>query len=33
MNIFPRNVDIKLFEKIVERISDLGADAIIFSDP
>ena len=33
MNIFPRNQDIKLFEMIVERISDLGADAIIFSDP
>lgn len=33
MNIFPRNQDIKLFEMIVEKISDLGADAIIFSDP
>jgi putative protease len=33
MNIFPRNVDIKVFEQIVEQIADLGADAIIFSDP
>ena len=33
MNIFPRNIDIKVFESIVERISDLWADAIIFSDP
>ncbi len=33
MNIFPRNIDIKLFESIIEQISDLQADAIIFSDP
>lgn len=33
MNIFPRNVDISLFEQTVERIADVGADAIIFSDP
>lgn len=33
MNIFPRNIDIMVFEKVVEKISDLGADAIIFSDP
>lgn len=33
MNIFPRNHDIKIFESVVEKISDVGADAIIFSDP
>lgn len=33
MNIFPRNNDIKIFESAVEKISDVGADAIIFSDP
>jgi len=33
MNIFPRNTDISIFEQTVERISDVGADAIIFSDP
>jgi collagenase-like PrtC family protease len=33
MNIFPRNSDIKIFESVVEKISDVGADAIIFSDP
>lgn len=33
MNIFPRNVDIKIFEATVERVAELGADAIIFSDP
>ncbi len=33
MNIFPRNMDIKIFESIVENIKDSGADAIIFSDP
>lgn len=33
MNIFPRNIDIKIFESVVEKISDLWADAIIFSDP
>lgn len=33
MNIFPRNEDIKVFESVVEKVSDLWADAIIFSDP
>ncbi len=33
MNIFPRNNDIKIFESTVERIAEIGADAIIFSDP
>ncbi len=33
MNIFPRNNDIKIFESAVEKISDVGADAVIFSDP
>lgn len=33
MNIFPRNQDIAIFEAAVERIADVGADAIIFSDP
>lgn len=33
MNIFPRNIDIKIFEQTVERIADVWADAIIFSDP
>lgn len=33
MNIFPRNIDIKVFESVVEKISDIWADAIIFSDP
>ena len=33
MNIFPRNMDIKIFEHTVKQISDVGADAIIFSDP
>lgn len=33
MNIFPRNNDIKLFEQTVKQIADVGADAIIFSDP
>ena len=33
MNIFPRNNDIKIFESTVEQIADVGADAIIFSDP
>jgi U32 family peptidase len=33
MNIFPRNNDIKIFESAVEKISDVWADAIIFSDP
>jgi len=33
MNIFPRNTDIKIFEQTVKQIADIGADAIIFSDP
>lgn len=33
MNIFPRNTDIKIFEQTVKQIADVGADAIIFSDP
>lgn len=33
MNIFPRNIDINIFEQTVERIANVGADAIIFSDP
>lgn len=33
MNIFPRNTDIDLFEKTVKEIANVGADAIIFSDP
>ena len=33
MNIFPRNTDIKIFEDTVKQIADVGADAIIFSDP
>lgn len=33
MNIFPRNADIKIFEQTVKQIADIGADAIIFSDP
>jgi U32 family peptidase len=33
MNIFPRNTDIKVFESVVEQISDTNPDAIIFSDP
>jgi len=33
MNIFPRNNDIKIFEETVKHIANVGADAIIFSDP
>jgi len=33
MNIFPRNRDIKIFESVVEKVADMRADAIIFSDP
>lgn len=33
MNIFPRNNDIKIFESTVEKIADVWADAVIFSDP
>lgn len=33
MNIFPRNMDIKVFESVVEQIADSNPDSIIFSDP
>jgi putative protease len=33
MNIFPRNMDIKIFESVVERLVGTNPDAIIFSDP
>lgn len=33
MNIFPKNIDIKVFELTVQQIANCGADAIIFSDP
>ncbi len=33
INIFPRNVDIKVIEMTIEKIQDLWADAVIFSDP
>ena len=33
MNIFPKNIDIKVFEMTVQQIAGCGADAIIFSDP
>lgn len=33
INIFPKNTDIKVIEMIIEKISDLWADAVIFSDP
>ncbi len=33
MNIFPRNIDIKIFEQTVKQIANVWADAIIFSDP
>ncbi len=33
MNIFPRNMDINIFESVIDRISGLDIDAIIFSDP
>ncbi len=33
MNIFPRNMDIKIFESVLARVSEMWADAIIFSDP
>lgn len=34
MNIFARNIDLKLFEKTLERLQDLQKpDGIIFSDP
>lgn len=33
MNIFPRNMDISIFESVMEKIAALSIDAIIFSDP
>ncbi len=33
INIFPRNIDIKIIESTIERISDINADSVIFSDP
>ena len=33
INIFPRNLDIKIIESTIEKISDVGADSVIFSDP
>jgi len=33
MNIFPRNMDINIFEWVIEKIARVWADAIIFSDP
>lgn len=33
MNIFPRNMDIKIFESVVEKVANVNPDAIIFSDP
>ena len=33
MNIFPRNIDISIFESVVEKVADVHPDAIIFSDP
>jgi putative protease len=33
MNIFPRNIDIKVFESVIERLIGTNPDSIIFSDP
>ncbi len=33
INIFPRNIDIKVIEATIEQIADTGADSVIFSDP
>ena len=33
INIFPRNIDIKIIESTIEKISDVWADSVIFSDP
>ncbi len=33
MNIFPRNIDIKIFEAVVEKIADLKLMGSFFSDP
>jgi len=33
INIFPRNIDIKVIEAVIEEIKKLNMDAVIFSDP
>ncbi len=33
INIFPRNTDIKIIDSTIEKISDLWANSVIFSDP
>ena len=33
INIFPRNIDIKVIESVIKEIEKLEADAVIFSDP
>ena len=33
INIFPRNIDIKIIESTIEKIADVWADSVIFSDP
>jgi len=33
INIFPRNTDIKIIEMTIDKIQNVWADAIIFSDP
>jgi len=33
INIFPRNTDIKVIESVINEISKLNMDAVIFSDP
>ena len=33
INIFPRNLDIKIIESTIEKIAQVWADSVIFSDP
>ncbi len=33
INIFPRNIDIKVLESVIKEIKQLGMDGVIFSDP
>jgi len=33
INIFPKNIDIKVIESVIEEIKNLEMDAVIFSDP
>lgn len=33
INIFPKNIDIKVIESVIEEIKKLDMDAVIFSDP